>query len=73
MSFDSPESSATLFPGEGTRAPVLRWRMALIVASSAFLSGIAVVLWNRRVLERMRQPAAPTREPMQDAESSEFI
>lgn len=32
-----------------------RWRLMLMVVSSACLSGIAVVLWNRHSLVRMRQ------------------
>ena len=31
-----------------------RWRVALLVVSSACLSGIALVLWNRSALERIR-------------------
>ena len=41
-----------------------RWRMALLLASSALLSGIAVVIWNRRTLQHMREPQpAPPAEP----------
>ena len=31
------------------------WRMGLVVAASALCGGIAVVLWNRRTLTRMRE------------------
>ena len=31
-----------------------RWRKVALVTSSALLSGIAVVLWNRHALQRMR-------------------
>lgn len=46
------------------------WRVALLVGSSVLLSGIAVVLWNRRALERMRQSYAAAPSP-EDPE--EFI
>ena len=63
-----PAQSAAASSQGGPPAPepASRWRMALLVASSALLSGIAVALWNRRALERMREtrePVAPTREP----------
>ena len=52
---------------------VPRWRVALIIVSSACLSGIAVVIWNRHALARMRQAgkAAATSESM--ATLSEFV
>ncbi len=31
------------------------WRMSLVVAASALCGGIAVVVWNRRMLARMRE------------------
>ena len=34
-----------------------RWRKIALVTSSALLSGIAVVLWNRRALQRIRNSA----------------
>ena len=39
------------------------WRMALLLTSSALLSGIAVVLWNRRALEHMREAEAAAQKP----------
>ena len=39
-----------------------RFRVAALVASSALLGGIAVVVWNRRALEHMRE-AKPSRAP----------
>ena len=38
--------------GWGLRSPL---RIAALVASSAFLGGIAVVVWHRRALEQMRK------------------
>lgn len=32
------------------------WRTGLLLTTSAALGGIAVALWNRRSLERIRQP-----------------
>ncbi len=45
--------------GQARSSPV---RMALILASSACLGGIAVALWNRSSLTRMREaePGKPT-------------
>ena len=60
------QSAASSQGGPPAPEPASRWRMALLVASSALLSGIAVALWNRRALERMREtrePVAPAREP----------
>ena len=37
-------------------APPL-WRVGLIVTASALCGGIAVVLWNRRLLTKMRDSA----------------
>ena len=49
-----------------------RWRVAMLLASSALLSGIAVVLWNRRTLERIREAAAET-PPARPSSPDEFI
>ncbi len=46
------------------------WRLALLLASSALLSGIAVVVWNRRSLQHIRQAQA---EPKSVVEPGEFI
>jgi hypothetical protein len=35
------------------------WRSGLLIATSAAFGGIAVAIWNRRTLEKMRQPAPP--------------
>jgi len=32
------------------------WRTSLLLASSAAFGGIAVAIWNRRTLAKMRQP-----------------
>jgi hypothetical protein len=39
-------------PASPEKTPL--WRVGLIVTASAFCGGIAVVLWNRRLLTRMR-------------------
>ena len=48
------------------------WKTALLALTSACLGGIAVVLWHRRELQRMRgaegQPG-----PLSEAERAEFI
>ncbi len=38
------------------------WRMGLVVTASALCGGIAVVLWNRRLLTKMREVAPVKRE-----------
>ena len=48
------------------------FRLGLLVASSALLSGIAVVLWNRRALEQMRQGEQQP-APITEESRSEFI
>lgn len=48
---EDPTAIAARLPG---------WKLALILASSALLSGTALVLWNRGALQRLRQPEAPT-------------
>lgn len=66
-----PETTLPL--GEPTPAPQpSKIRIALLVASSALLSGIAVVLWNRRSLERIRA-AEPAEAPDEITELDEFI
>jgi hypothetical protein len=67
-----PEEGDVPAPSPERQSPV---RMALIVATSALLGGITVVLWNRRILEGMRQPVVPN-TPDERAERSgdeEFI
>ena len=56
---------------EATETPA-RWRMAVLLASSALLSGIAVVLWNRRSLERIRAMGADA-PPSSPSSPAEFI
>ena len=51
------------------REKVLSWRHALLMGTSALLSGIAVVIWNRRALQKMRENAATP--PGGTGESSE--
>jgi hypothetical protein len=42
---------------EGTLAPERRsvWRSGLLIATSAVFGGIAVAIWNRRTLAKIRQ------------------
>jgi hypothetical protein len=47
----------TLDPAPGPRRKV--WRAALFVIGSAAFSGVALVLWNRRELTRIRQTNPP--------------
>ena len=35
------------------------WRSGLLIATSAAFGGIAVAIWNRRTLAKMRQQSAP--------------
>ena len=45
-----------------TPAPVERrnlWRSSLLIATSAAFGGIAVAIWNRRTLAKMRQQTPP--------------
>jgi hypothetical protein len=35
------------------------WRTGLLLATSAALGGIAVAIWNRRILAQMRQQTPP--------------
>ncbi len=41
------------------------WKMGLVVTASALCGGIAVVLWNRRLLTRMRELAPAPQEDLQ--------
>jgi hypothetical protein len=36
------------------------WRSGLLIATSAAFGGIAVAIWNRRTLAKMRQKIPPT-------------
>jgi hypothetical protein len=48
-------------PGESP-APSERpnlWRSGLLIATSAAFGGIAVAIWNRRTLAKMRQQTPP--------------
>ncbi len=58
----TPGSALSQLPG---------WRLTLLVASSALLSGIAIVLWNRGALQRLRQASAGP--PAGPPEGSEFL
>jgi len=35
------------------------WRSGLLIATSAAFGGIAVAIWNRRTLAKMRQQTSP--------------
>lgn len=57
---------------ETSRKPSLDGlRTGLLMAGSALLGGLAVVLWNRKSLASLRQPAAPPNRPpeIQDEET----
>jgi hypothetical protein len=53
-------------PSETPSPPVGRrlWRTGLLLATSAALGGIAVAIWNRRTLARMRQQSDVHDEPL---------
>jgi hypothetical protein len=46
---------------ESLSAPERRnpWRSGLLIATSAAFGGIAVAIWNRRTLAKMRQQTPP--------------
>ncbi len=62
-------------PGPGYKdtglAPKSRWRMLFVVSTSAVLSGIAVVLWNRHTLAQFRE--IQTDAPAEPESEREFI
>jgi hypothetical protein len=51
-------------PGWSGRTPEHKniWRTGLLLATSAALGGIAVAIWNRRILAQMRQQDPPTED-----------
>jgi len=48
-------------PDESPSQPERRnlWRSGLLIATSAAFGGIAVAIWNRRTLAKMRQQTPP--------------
>jgi hypothetical protein len=48
-------------PDEDLSVPERRnvWRSGLLIATSAVFGGIAVAIWNRRTLAKMRQQTPP--------------
>jgi hypothetical protein len=42
--------------------PLNLWRTGLLLATSAALGGIAVAIWDRRTLAKMRQQTPPTED-----------
>jgi hypothetical protein len=48
-------------PGESPATPERRnlWHSSLLIATSAAFGGIAVAIWNRRTLAKMRQQTPP--------------
>lgn len=42
------------------------WRAALFLVGSAAFSGVALALWNRRELTRIRQTTPPAANPPDD-------
>jgi len=60
----APEPEAA--PSPGAPPPVLpAWKMGLLVTASALCGGIAVVLWNRRLLTKMREVEPVVHEDLQ--------
>ncbi len=51
-------------PPQQDRGLRSRLRIAALVASSAFLGGIAVVVWHRRALEQMRKTEPGSASPI---------
>ncbi len=51
-------------PEESPSEPERRnfWRSGLLIATSAAFGGIAVAIWNRRTLAKMRQQTPPKEE-----------
>lgn len=58
---DSPDLKPASEETHPPRAGGLR--TVLLVAGSALLGGLAVVLWNRKTLASLRQPAAEVNRP----------
>jgi len=58
---DSPDLKPASEETHQSRAGGLR--TVLLVAGSALLGGLAVVLWNRKTLASLRQPAAESNRP----------
>jgi hypothetical protein len=46
-------------PNEGSVPERNVWRSGLLIATSAVFGGIAVAIWNRRTLAKMRQQSPP--------------
>ena len=55
---ETPQALSSADPAAPRLGP---WRMSLLLAGSAFCGGIAVVLWNRRLLTKMREVEPVTR------------
>ena len=67
----TPRKVTALWNDTVARAPRReRWTTGLLVVSSAALGGIAVALWNRHTLARMREAAA---DPELTSEQMEFF
>jgi hypothetical protein len=47
-------------------------RTSLLVAGSALLGGLTVVLWNRSTLLQLRQPQYPAATPSRDEDVEEI-
>jgi hypothetical protein len=43
------------------------WRTGLLLATSAALGGIAVAIWDRRTLAKIRQQTPPTEDDSPEA------
>jgi hypothetical protein len=58
MQFDPQDA-----PNSSSRKGLHLVGTALLIAGSALFGGLAVVLWNRKALSRLHQPAANLQKP----------
>jgi hypothetical protein len=56
-------------PGSGARRKA--FLTGAILAASALVGGLAVVLWNRTALLRLRQHREPDKKPAAEADENE--
>ncbi len=59
--FDLVSTTLPEAPEEGISMSERRnvWRSGLLIATSAVFGGIAVAIWNRRTLAKIRQQTSP--------------
>jgi hypothetical protein len=65
-----PNQSQTPEPPE-SGAKLKAFFTGAIIAASALAGGLAVVLWNRKALSRLRQPPDAAKEPAFQANEEE--